>query len=295
MLCRSSSLCFAVFNGTWIEAAFAFIAGSIVAFLSIASKVAPKFSGLYEFTSAVLVSIVTRLLQYATRGVHCTDALKIQLAGLAVLLPGYALTYGITEVTTKNYICGVIRSVVSVFTATLLGLGLSLGDTLMKAIFPSYEFISCNEPATPSKFWLILILPLLIASLHIYFTAPLKHGVANAIASAFALLTFTALDVILPSTGLNSIQIPSAAASMIVGVVGNLYARLTGDIALGPIVCGILALVPGGIGVSGFVTEVGFGFVLRMVCISFSVSLGLLVASLIVFPLKQIKRHYMTY
>lgn len=98
------------------------------------------------------------------------------------------------------------------------------------------------------------------------------------------------------------ISLPTVAAAFAVGVVSNLYARYGRDIAVGPMLSGIMSLVPGSLGVKGSLefetrnTSVGINFVHEMLVVSASVTVGLLASSVVVFPMrKNKKRYYMAY
>jgi uncharacterized membrane protein YjjB (DUF3815 family) len=98
------------------------------------------------------------------------------------------------------------------------------------------------------------------------------------------------------------ISLPTIAAAFAVGVVSNLYARYCRDIAVGPMLSGILSLVPGSLAVKGGLefetknTSVGINFVHEMLVVSASITVGLLASSIVVFPMrKNKKRHYMAY
>jgi uncharacterized membrane protein YjjB (DUF3815 family) len=98
------------------------------------------------------------------------------------------------------------------------------------------------------------------------------------------------------------VSLPTVAAAFVVGVVSNLYARVMRDIAVGPMLSGITCLVPGSLGVKGTLEfsvrnpQVGVDFVYEMLVVAASVTVGLLAASVVVFPMKKgRKRFYMAY
>lgn len=83
-----------------------------------------------------------------------------------MLLPGYSLTFAITEVTTKRLLCGIIGIFRALYAAALLGLGLSVGSSaaiLIKNQFPEaiYRSLSsCRD--RPSQLWFFAFFPFLI-------------------------------------------------------------------------------------------------------------------------------------
>jgi hypothetical protein len=87
-----------------------------------------------------------------------------------MLLPGYSLTFAITEVTTKRFLCGMIGIFRALYAAALLGLGLAIGSSGAFAI--TEQFVSppalpedqCR--ASPNRFWFILFYPLMIGGIN---------------------------------------------------------------------------------------------------------------------------------
>ena len=89
---------------------------------------------------------------------------------------------------------------------------------------------------------------------------------------------------------------PIVSAALLIGVVSNFYARLTGDVAIAPILAGIILLVPGSYGVRsslGFLTkqtEVGLGVAFDMFIIAICITVGIFIATLIVWPTGTTKK-----
>lgn len=117
-------------------------------------------------------------------------------------------------------------------------------------------------------------------------------------ASGFLVLSF--VGKLVPAAS-STISIPTTASALVVGLLSNLYARFCRDISVGPLLSGIMFLVPGSLAVrsslefSNRQTSLGVEFVWEMLQISMSVTIGLLLASVLVFPLSKTKRFYMAY
>lgn len=96
-------------------------------------------------------------------------------------------------------------------------------------------------------------------------------------------------------------QVPVSTAAFLVGLVSNTYSRVTNDIAIAPILSGILLLVPGSMGVRSSLlilgNNIGSGtsVAFQMISIAMSITVvialyfvihskGLFVSSLIVWP-----------
>lgn len=299
----SFAICVICFERSWKESGFAATLGLMTCLMGIIGDLMPEFAVLMEFSCAFIASFCTRLFQYSleVNGLGCINLLAVELSGITWLLPGLSITSAVTDLTTKNPICGTVKLFNAFYTAALIGLGLSIGDSMAFTIIPS----SFNPPAVcpgdaPSLMSMIALFPLLSFVVNLAFKAPMKQWGPMFCSSALGFTTFALLSrtVSVPNS---SIQIPTAVSALAVGLVGNIYSRFFGDIALGALLSGILFLVPGGMGVRsslGFFNnqaELGVGFVFQLLVIALSITIGLLLASILVFPLKRFKNTVMTY
>eukprot|EP00250_Pteridium_aquilinum_P003495 c13814_g1_i2 orf=885-1289(+) len=79
----------------------------------------------------------------------------------------------------------------------------------------------------------------------------------------------------------------SVVAALSVGVTGTCYSYFTGDLPLVMNLSGILLLVPGGLGVQGITAMLqddvlsGMGFVFKMLVVGLSITIGLLMAKVV--------------
>lgn len=85
----------------------------------------------------------------------------------------------------------------------------------------------------------------------------------------------------------------TAISAFVVGIVGNAYGRFRNRLALVPILPSILCLLPGSValmGTSAFIdSDISNGtkFVFQVVQVALSITVGLFVANMIVFPIKK--------
>lgn len=99
----------------------------------------------------------------------------------------------------------------------------------------------------------------------------------------------------------SGLSLPTIGSAFVIGLIANTYARIFKDIALGPLLSGILFLVPGSLGVRGSLefsnqqTSLGVDFVYRMLMVGSGVTVGLMFASILIFPLSRSQRYYMAY
>ena len=95
-------------------------------------------------------------------------------------------------------------------------------------------------------------------------------------------------------------QVTAAIAAFLVGLSGQLWGRVTGQLSYVPLLSGVLLLVPGSVGVRGFLDmfgtdgSQGFTFVLTMVNVSVAITLGVFCSTLVWFPFWR-KSTFMTF
>jgi len=95
-------------------------------------------------------------------------------------------------------------------------------------------------------------------------------------------------------------QITAAIAAFLVGLAGQLWARVTGQLSYVPLLSGVLLLVPGSVGVRGFLAMFGsdgvqgFAFVLTMINVSVAITLGVFCSALVCYPFWR-KSSFMTF
>ncbi|KAI8901431.1 hypothetical protein BC833DRAFT_577669 [Globomyces pollinis-pini] len=280
-------LCLIGFNGTWMDALLSFTMGIIVgAFQILAIDFPTTFGYLFEFLSALVVAVFTNAayILYSNYG-YCIQTQKIMLSALVILLPGLFLTLSIVEISTRNVVCGTVRLASSLFTALLLGFGLAFGDYLVVTKAPS----TCpNQSAIPWPYMVVLV-PLAGFLICILFEARRSQWLVMVVVSSMGFLTNTALN----NSGIfgNNAGASSAIATFVIGIASNIYARFTRDVSIAPILCGILMLVPGSIGVKSTLEffgneSQGEHLASAMLQISLSITVGLFLATLLVWPIK---------
>ncbi|KAJ3271341.1 hypothetical protein HDV01_006846 [Terramyces sp. JEL0728] len=284
----SAIFCLIGFGGDWKDALLSYAFGTIVGLLQILAIRQPfAFGYLFEFSSALIVTLLTNsfsnlLLSKGT----CINTQKIILSGLAILLPGLTLTLSIVEISTRNMVCGTVRLFTALFTALLLGFGMFIGESwifiaeinkktcdgtvpihwaLYFPLVPLSAFVICVLfEAKKSQWWIIILV------------SSLGFG-----ASTYSQNVFQ-FNSNIPSTFFGT---------FLIGLTSNFYARVTRDVSIAPILCGILMLVPGSFGVRssvGFIQNDNTATYLasQMIVISMTITVGLFVATMIVWPIK---------
>ncbi|TPX65819.1 hypothetical protein SpCBS45565_g04858 [Spizellomyces sp. 'palustris'] len=234
------------FGTNWVEAGVSALFGLVVGCLCLAAARYPSFTYLLDFAAALVVSFLARVFK-SISGDDCFHETLVTLSALAVLLPGLSLTISIIEISTRNMVSGTVRMFHALFTAMLLGFGMSVGPLLFgqQANTSQPAYCGTNDPVFP--YWYFLLFPPMSICICIFFEARPRQWTIMTFVSALGFVAYYFLNQI-PSLRANG-QLPMVLSALVIGLSSNIYARITHDAAVAPILAGILLLVPGSVGV----------------------------------------------
>jgi uncharacterized membrane protein YjjB (DUF3815 family) len=203
------------------------------------------------------------------------------------------------ELSARHVITGTIRFVYSMIYALFIGYGLEIGTSLYDVFGSSSTTTSsagfdvCSGSTPP---WLYAALfPFMAISMSINLGATMRQWPSMVCCSAIGFgVSVVASKVI------SNFQIVGTLSAFAVGIFGNLYFKITGDLALVPLSCGIVSLVPGSVGIQGAYflirqDDQGMSFATQMVVASLGISVGLFAATLAVSPNERKKSAYLSY
>ena len=109
------------FGGSWIDGLVSLFLGLVVCIVQIISNRSTQtFAYLFEFSAALLSSFTANILSrylYPT----CIGIQVAVFSSLAIILPGLAVTLAIIEISSKNFVSGIVRLFAALFSALLLG------------------------------------------------------------------------------------------------------------------------------------------------------------------------------
>ncbi|KAI7865506.1 hypothetical protein BDF14DRAFT_1824283 [Spinellus fusiger] len=278
----SASISPLFFNGSWMDCWVSGLMGLAVGILTFVSERIPMLSNVFEIAVSVLVSVVTIALHPHV----CFSS--VSLSAIVVALPGYALTSAVMEMSAKNIVSGSIHLIHAIMYVLFLGFGLGYGASVwnLTHVEETIELAAvCNNPVSP--YWYILLLPISGITIAVVFGAaksqwiPFTMNAAVGFVVTFFLARVTHGDQ----------NITSSVGAFALGLTGNLYGRLTNKLAFVPLIGGIIILVPGSLGVRGVIPfydgtngATGNNFALQIIGTALSITLGLFLASLCVYP-----------
>ncbi|KAI7826256.1 hypothetical protein BX661DRAFT_213631 [Kickxella alabastrina] len=302
VLC-SAAICPLFWNGSWRDASVAAMLGLIVSLLQLMTGRFSNYANLFEVSSAFIVSFIAALMQdyicFAT----------VSFAGVALLLPGLAVTTSIIEMVSRNMITGTVRFVFAMARCFILGYGISVGSTLGTQVLGRSTTVNLladqmssstgmgNCSSGLSKFWWFLLLPLLSISFTISISGHWRQWPSMMFAGcmAYTVSYFSGMSTALA-------PLAPAIAAFAMGLYANGMASFSNHrSAVEPILGGILLLVPGSLGlrtVLAFITSSGTNsgnFLYNMFATSLSIATGLFLSGMVVFPQRKKRVGLMTF
>ncbi|KAG0363226.1 hypothetical protein BGZ54_008282 [Gamsiella multidivaricata] len=284
------------FKGSWIDAGVSFLIGGAVGMLVWLSEKAPSYAHISEITISVIVALVAEALH---RYNVCQGAVK--LAGIVIILPGYTITCAILELSSRHIISGSVRLFYAIMFSLLLGYGLTIGASIWTLFDPSSQgekfTNTCpSDPLDPK--WNILFVPLFAISLNIWIKA---HARQWLLATILSIVGYAVSYSSSTYAGAKT-EVSSALAAFAIGLLGNVYQRLTRQLTFQAVVCAVFFLVPGSMGLKGamslFTDDMtgGVNFALQMVITAIAISVGLFTSALVVYPMgKKTRSAQMTF
>lgn len=260
----------------------------------IFSSIISSFQPIWEITVCILIGFVARAI---TKYGFCFT--PIAFSSFIIVLPGYPMAVAIIEVVSRQLVSGVVRMVYAIIYSFLLGYGVSMGSELYLTIdknSTTSQSPECKLASTAatcvsseSQWFNFLMVPLFAIAFSVYLRARPPRWPIMTIVAAFG---YT-INYSLACWAHAPSQILQVVPSFGLGLVGNLLAKFTGKMSFDAVLLGVFYLVPSSLGLKAAIglfsgtDEVGnqgAGFALAMIESSIGITLGLFLATLIVYP-----------
>lgn len=276
----SSACAVAFLQGTATAALAAAGFGLLVGLLAQLGRRVAGYARIHELVASFAVAaLATLLARYVPVSVPV-----LTLAGVMALLPGLTLTVALTELATGHLASGTARAMGAAVTFLQLGLGTSFGWQLA-ALLPR----ALRVPKEPLPEWATWVaIPLAAAAFAVSFRARLRDFLPIlAVAGLAWAAALTGRAALGPELG-------AALGGLAVGLASNLQARVRRVPTAVTQVPGLLLLVPGSIGFTGFGAmldddvEAGVGAAFSMFVIAGSLVAGILAAAVLIPPRKPL-------
>ncbi|KAG0048883.1 hypothetical protein BGZ83_006214 [Gryganskiella cystojenkinii] len=283
------------FKGSWIDAGVSFVIGAAVGLLVWLSEKVPSYAHICEITMSVVVAFVAEALRHHN---ICQSAVK--MAGIVIILPGYTITCSILELSSRHIISGSVRLFYAVVFSLLLGYGMTIGASIWHLFDHSGDdnnFSSECSSAPLDPLWNIMFVPLFAISLNIWIKAhPRQWFLATVLSIVGYVVSYASSTYAGAKT-----EVSSALAAFAIGLLGNVYQRMTHQLTFQAVVCAVFFLVPGSMGLKGamawFTEDMtgGVNFALQMVITAIAISVGLFGSALVVYPMGKSRSAQMTF
>ncbi|TPX30577.1 hypothetical protein SmJEL517_g05881 [Synchytrium microbalum] len=286
----SALLALLLFGSDFMEAGVCFALGCISGLTILLSDA--SWLKCAEILVPFTVAIISRLIHLTPLGRDFCHPM-VSLVSCSAFFPGYMLAMGMLEAGSNNA-GGAVRVFQAFLRSLKLGYGLSLGSRLVTSMIGESELSggACAAPHHSIDLWRIPFFIPLNFVVMIMFRAKMKQWFH------ITIISFISFCVILVGTQFFAKDTATLLAAFALGLGGNIYARLTNDIGIAAILCGMIWLTPGSLGVNSARQmfdstngELAGGtlFGIDMMTRGLSIAIGLYVANVVVFPLSKDK------
>lgn len=289
------------YGGHWINLAITFFMGSCVGALQYAfSQRSSVYSNIFEITASIVVSFCGRAFGSIPNSNICFGS--VTQGSLALILPGYIILCGSLELQSRNLVAGSVRMFYAIIYSLFLGFGITLGATLFGWMYKgASNETSCGQPISP--WYRFLFVPVFVIGNSMLNQARWSQlPVMLTIACIGYVVTYFAGKHFEDST-----EFTASLAAFVIGVLGNLYARIWKGLAVSAMLPGIFCQVPSGVAshnsllsglqsankiVKGNTTTIiqendltqSMSFGITMIQVSIGISVGLFASTLFVYP-----------
>eukprot|EP00993_Chasmostoma_nieuportense_P000131 NODE_1119_length_1648_cov_106.176857_g1052_i0.p1 GENE.NODE_1119_length_1648_cov_106.176857_g1052_i0~~NODE_1119_length_1648_cov_106.176857_g1052_i0.p1 ORF type:complete len:501 (-),score=128.68 NODE_1119_length_1648_cov_106.176857_g1052_i0:92-1594(-) len=189
---------------------------------------------------------------YLSLGSFCVWS--VAFGGILWLIPGFGLTFAVSEFFHQQYLCGLTHSLIACVNFIQISFGLTLGAQLMGLSFEELtDGCQHENPAFPYAplgiFWHCLLLPLCVLAFSVLCNNTPSQFLAPLLASSITFFFPLILEQFVP---LGS-DVRVFTSAFVLGMVCGVYS-LFGRHPLTMVMPSVMCLVPGAMGVKGIVT-----------------------------------------
>lgn len=280
------------FNGSWGDMFASGVTSTLSQFLLYFATRKEYLRYIVDPFSAMVVGFVAVPFKRLFSEAICYPT--IVLAGIMGQLPGLMLCTALVELTTGHMISGTTRLMTGLVRSLLLAFGLSVGykiwgwflDPVTHVVDKAFFTCDVSYSVSNSGYWIplyIFLLPVMAFSLSVTLRAAPSQYLIMVITCTTAFWG----GIILRSYHASS-DFTSIVVSFLVGLISNLYSRFTSLPGIGPLLSGIILLVPGSMGVRSSLALIakedfgnGSNFAFQVILTSISLSLGILTARIV--------------
>ncbi|KAJ2157534.1 pheromone-regulated protein prm10, partial [Coemansia sp. RSA 552] len=280
----SWSLCLLCFGGSWGDSGIALALGLLAGMMSLA---AGKLSGYTNFFEAS-VALVSGLLGAALGRWSCFGATA--LSGTVVLLPGLVMTTGVIELASRHMVAGTVRIFYALLLTFVIAYGLLIGVEIFNKLAGNQlldgALLEPSQCKALTKWSWFGTFPIAITSISVLVNIHWRHWPSVTVIAGISYGVFWLFKFYLELE-----ELAPVVASFVLGLMANMWSKLTGQIAYMVLLPGEMFLVPGSVGVRGFSSILrkedsahGASLAMQMITTCLSIMIGLFASSFLVYP-----------
>ncbi|KAF7730798.1 hypothetical protein EC973_001316 [Apophysomyces ossiformis] len=295
-----ASFCGAVmfFGGRFKEAGLSAALAMFFAVYELYTGRFLSFQPIWEITVCILIGFVSTAV-----GRYDMCFTPIAFSSFIIILPGYSMAVAIVELVSRQLVSGIVRMVYAILYSFLLGYGVSMGRELYGTIDPVLlqqqgQSTACKNASkagtcitVENQWYYFMTVPLFAVAYCVYLRARPPRWPIMIFVSICGFVTNWALACHASAPA----QVLQVVPSFAVGLIGNLLTKFTGKMSFDAVLLAIFYLTPGSLGLKAalglfgaasnteFASQ-GAGFALSMIESAIGITVGLFVATLIVYP-----------
>lgn len=273
-----------LFNCGWTECGVAALSGLFIGLLDYFTASWTSITRGHDLIVGIISAVFAVLCDSYVRKINLLAAV---FGGIVWFLPGLRITLSMLDLSTGNSVTGSAKFLSSIITAMNLGIGVVAGMTLGQAtgIGDESDILNSTSYGTTPEWFLAICIVAVTFPCIILLDAKLSHTPQYIFGSAMAYYLSSYCTLYIGQA------FGSWIAAVAVGLVGNIYGRLTQYPAIEFILFGILMLVPGSIGVRGILAGSALTtvtFLSQMLTVAIAIVTGLFTANVVLPPLRAL-------
>jgi uncharacterized membrane protein YjjP (DUF1212 family) len=300
------------FSARPIDLPIIFVLGLLVGFMQqVVAPASSTYANVLEVSVATLTSFLARAfgsIKHNGESIFCFSA--IAQSAIAMILPGFAVLSSSLELQSHQMNAGSIRLVYTIIYSLFLGYGVTVGTTVYGSMDPNATTqTQCSAHSLEKAYANKYIQHFPFVALFCLFAALTSQSKLKQLPVTVGLGVCGYVTNYFSTTKLGPNQVANTVGAFTIGLLANLYSRIWHGNAAAAIIPGILTLVPSGLASSGSImsglsfsesfihnsTEGGTSgqsansnsltaLAYGMIQTAISISVGLFMAALVVYP-----------
>jgi len=255
-----------------------FFLGLIAGLADLISSVNTNFALLSDIIVSIIVAfIAVHICNFAEL---CYQG--VVLSGVVWALPGISISISMQELAAGNPVSGVVRLFSALFTSIKLAFGIAIGTKLAFWLSPPSQ-LNCNREL--SRYLDFIWVPLVTIGFIILLGSHIRQWPGMFLTSIVSYLASLVVQQLGPSAN----ELVPIVASFFTVLVANLIGRFTHTPSFPYVIGGIMPLLPGSLSLKAALiaesdVSIGLGFSIEMIVTALQLTIGIFVATLVVFP-----------